>query len=751
MPAIDLHSLYIFQDFAAAAISAALAIYLVPRWSALSARSLMLLMVAVTFWSFSYGMEFKSIGLEAKLFWVRVEYLGAAWVGVLYFRFIMALIGKEAWLKGPKGGTILIFPALTILAVFTNPYHQLMWSRVWVDHSGPVTALVYQRGIGFWTFVAYSYGLVLVGTVSIFHSYLFARQTESRHFWVVLIGVLAPWVSNIVYLAGFDPLRHIDLTPVAFTVSGLAFFWGTVRHQMLELIPIARDTVIESMQDAVIVLDMRNRIIDLNTAARKLLPESATAPIGKHLPVFFPELYVRVEQSRDNKLKNVSLTLPKGTSTGFWQLRQSALYSSGKKPSGWLIVLQDITEQKHSETALRESEEKFRSISASALDAIIMIDPDGRISFWNRAAEKIFGYQAEEVMGKDLHRQLALESALSEYREAFAVFRQSGKGSLMGKTIEIDCRHKNGSLFPAELSLSPLLMDGQWHAVGILRDIAERKKTQEYLMQSEKMISLGGLAAGMAHEINNPLAGILASIQVMRMRMLGDSSDNQQAAEAAGIRLEGLRDYMRRRKIMEKIEAVDQSCQRAAVIVRNMLNFARKSETVFSEHDLMSLLDQTIDLAKNDFQFSRQRDFQKIQIERSYLSGMPPVSCDAGQIQQVVFNILKNGAQAMWEQGAGSLKPKFRLTLDRQDEWARIIIADNGPGMPETVRKRIFDPFYTTKPTGSGTGLGLSISYFIITENHAGRLAVDSSPGRGTVFTIRLPLTHKPPSRETDQ
>jgi PAS domain S-box-containing protein len=558
-------------------------------------------------------------------------------------------------------------------------------------------------------------------------------------------------VSNFVYLAGFEPLRHIDLTPVAFTVSGLAFFWGTVRHQMLELIPIARDTVIESMQDAVIVLDMRNRIIDLNAAARRLLPDGAASPIGQYLPVFFPELYLRVEQSRNNDLKDVSLTLPKESSNGFWQIRQSPLYSSGKNPSGWLIVLQDITEQKHSEAALRESEEKFRSISASALDAIIMIDPDGRISFWNRAAEKIFGYRAKEVMGNDLHRQLAPESARFEYQQAFVVFRQSGEGALMGKTIEIDCRHKNGSIFPAELSLSPLWLDGQWHAVGILRDITERKKTQEYLIQNEKMISLGGLAAGMAHEINNPLAGILASIQVMRMRMLSDSPDNKQAAKASGIRLEGLWDYMKRRKLIDKIEAVDHSCQRAAVIVRNMLNFARKSDTVLSEHDLASLLDQTIDLAKNDFQLSGKRDFQKIQIERSYLDDMPPVSCDAGQIQQVVFNILKNGAQAMWEQGAGSLEPKFQLTLDRQDEWARIIIADNGPGMPETVRKRIFEPFYTTKPTGSGTGLGLSIAYFIITENHAGRLSVDSSPGRGTVFTIRLPLAIKSPSRKADE
>ena len=748
---MNLQNLYIFQAFTASIISAALAVYMIPRWNALSARALMLLMISVSLWAFGYGMEFKSVGLEAKLSWVRAEYLGAAWTGALFFLFATTLTGKIAWLKSGRVILFLIPPALTILAVYTNAHHQLIWSRAWIEHSGPVPTMAYQRGPGFWLFVAYSYGLLIAATVDLFHGYLFTRQIEGRHFWVVLTGVLAPWVSNIVYLAGIDPLRSIDLTPVAFTVSGLAFFWGTVRHQMLELIPIARDTVIESMQDAVIVLDMRNRIIDLNSAARRLLPSTSSPPEGKYLHNLFPELHRLAERSLANPLEVVVLTLPKGSETGFWRLRQSPLYSSGKRPSGWLIVLQDITEQKNSETALRESEEKFRSISASALDAIIMIDPDGRISFWNRAAEKIFGYEAKEIMGSDLHRQLAPESALSKFQHPFDVFQQSGKGPLLGKTIEIDCRRKDGSIFPAELSLSPLMLDGRWHAVGILRDIAERKKTQEYLIQSEKMISLGGLAAGMAHEINNPLAGILASIQVMRMRMLSDSPDNKQAAEASGIRLEGLWDYMRRRKIIDKIEAVDQSCQRAAVIVRNMLNFARKSDTVLSEHDLAVLLDQTIDLAKNDFKFSGNRDFQKIQIERNYFDDMPKVSCDAGQIQQVIFNILKNGAQAMWEQEDKSLEPKFRLTLDCHDKWARIIIADNGPGMPETVRKRIFEPFYTTKPTGSGTGLGLSIAYFIITENHSGRLTVEPSPGRGTVFTIRLPLTLRPPSPETDE
>ncbi|MCB2145342.1 MAG: PAS domain S-box protein [Deltaproteobacteria bacterium] len=743
MLGIDLQLFYIIQAFAASAISAALIVYLIPQWHTPSTRSLLLLMGSVAIWSFCYGMEFKSPALETKLGWVRAEYLGAAWTGLLFFRFSMAISGRKSWLAGPKSWSLLIVPLLTLVGVYTNDRHHLIWVSAWIESSGPVPTMAYLRGIGFWVFVGFSYSLLLAATLVLFHTFLGTGKLERRNFFVLMVGLAAPWVSNILYLIEIAPIRHLDLTPFAFAISGVTFFWGVIRHQILELIPIARDAVIESMKDAVFVLDLQNRVIDLNTVAKQMISAKTAAIVGKTLSALFPDLYELMNQSLMSGTDDAEMSVAIHGTMVLWRIRISKLYGSGQTPCGRLITLQDITEQRRNEIALRESEEKFRSISANALDGIIMIDPSGRVSFWNKAAEQIFGYHQDEILGKDLHGHLAPKEYQTQFRNAFSGFQRTGNGQVLGKTIEIQCVRKSGDIFPAELSLSPLKLNGQWHAVGIVRDITERKKTQEYLIQTEKMISLGGLAAGMAHEINNPLAGILSSIQVMRMRLLSDLPANLSAAEECGLDFKQMWAYLGKRGIMEMIEAIDQSCQRAATIVRNMLAFSRKSDAVFSNQDLAELVDQTVVLAGNDFHFKRRHDFRQIKMVRDYAPHMPPIACDATQIQQVLLNIFKNGAQAMWETAERHRAPQFILKVYADREHGCISITDNGPGMNEETRKRIFEPFYTTKPTGSGTGLGLSIAYFIVTENHDGILSVAAAPEKGTTFTVKLPLKRR--------
>lgn len=275
---------------------------------------------------------------------------------------------------------------------------------------------------------------------------------------------------------------------------------------------------------------------------------------------------------------------------------------------------------------------------------------------------------------------------------------------------------------------------------GVLTDISRRKKMEAILIQSEKMRSVGGLAAGMAHEINNPLAGMLQTAQVMAQRLTADLDipAARTAAEQADTSIESIDRFMKARGIPRMIHTILSSGQRVSDIINNILSFSRKDETTLAHHFLNNILDKTIALAATDYDLKKSYDFKQIKITRAYTDDLPAVPCQAGNIQQVVLNILTNGAQAM--QAAGTPEPEFILRTygDPLRDMTCMEIEDNGPGMDEKTRKHIFDPFFTTKPVGVGTGLGLSVSYFIITENHQGEMTVESSPGAGAKFIIRL-------------
>jgi signal transduction histidine kinase len=215
---------------------------------------------------------------------------------------------------------------------------------------------------------------------------------------------------------------------------------------------------------------------------------------------------------------------------------------------------------------------------------------------------------------------------------------------------------------------------------------------------------------------------------------------NRQAAEACGTTMETIMAYMENRGIFSMIEAIMESGKRAAAIVDNMLSFSRRSDSLFELNDLGELLDTSLRLLETDYDLKQRYDFRKVEIRREYDGAVPKIPCEASKLQQVFLNILKNGAQAMWQAHEAGTRPCFVLRLMVEGSRVRIEIEDNGPGMDEETQKRVFEPFYTTKAVGAGTGLGLSVSYFIITENQGGSLSVESTLGQGTKFIIHLPL-----------
>ena len=407
------------------------------------------------------------------------------------------------------------------------------------------------------------------------------------------------------------------------------------------------------------------------------------------------------------------------------------------------LLKSEVEERKAAQEQLKKSEARYRILFESASDAILILRNDIIIDC-NHAATELFGYRHEEMIGNNPHLLSpdVQPDSKSSGNETIEKIRLTLEGK--PQLFEWKTKKKDGSLFDVEISLTSIELESSPYIQAIIRDISERKRTQELIVQTEKMMSVGGLAAGMAHEINNPLAGILQNAQVVINRFDNQMNKNRMAADECGTTIEAVSCYIEKRGIRPMLEAIVASGMRAAKIVDNMLSFSRKSDSKFSKTDLPQLLDNTVEIAMTDYDPAQKYDFRKIQIIREYDPKMPEVMCHQTQIQQVLLNILKNGAQSMVENNtAKNIQSVFILRLHHTHEWAFIEIEDNGTGMKDVQQKRIFEPFYTTKGPREGTGLGLSVSYFIIKENHKGSLRAESEPGRGTRFIIKLPLSRQ--------
>nr|NJM04787.1 PAS domain S-box protein [Desulfobacula sp.] len=374
----------------------------------------------------------------------------------------------------------------------------------------------------------------------------------------------------------------------------------------------------------------------------------------------------------------------------------------------------------------------LKSITDSMPSALIAIDQDMKILQWNKKIEKTTGISARAAEGRLLTDLLPFAPQETEVIEK--TFRD-GIPYTQTRVMETAEKEKRYE----DITVYPLVTHTVKGAVIRIDDTTEKVRIEEMMIQSEKMLSVGGLAAGMAHEINNPLSGIIGNTDVLKNRLMSDLPANDTAAGDIGIPFSAIRAYADKRSLPLILENIRQAAGRAAVIVSDMLSFSRMSSAAFSPSDLAELLDKTVQLASTGYDPKKTFDFKTIKITRHYDKTMPPVLCDRSKLQQVFLNILSNGAQAMGE--TRHLRaPEFALSIGQEGPRAVIRIGDNGPGIPESVRKRIFEPFFTTKGVGVGTGLGLSVSYFIITSHHQGTLEVESEPGKGAVFIIRLPI-----------
>ena len=389
--------------------------------------------------------------------------------------------------------------------------------------------------------------------------------------------------------------------------------------------------------------------------------------------------------------------------------------------------------QRETEAALRESEDKFRNLTESAQDGIAMMDHRGNISYWNKAATEIFGFSAEEAMGRPIHALISPRLADAGQEETRGA--KVSSDTPIRETIELVTLRKDGSEAPIELSLSEARIRNQWNSIWIIRDITDRKRAEEearlqqqQLIQADKMVSLGVLISGVAHEINNPNS--IAMLNAAMLRNAWESARpilEEYYGEHGDFLVAGLEYSEMREQIPRLFSELEESARRIKNIVQDLKDYAKQDTTRRLEQlDINEVARAAIRLNANKIK-NATRHFST-----TLAPDLPPVQGNRQRLEQVLINLIQNSCEAL-PSPEGAITITSRHDVEKQE--VIISVQDTGVGIRPEHMRQITDPFFTTKRSDGGTGLGLSVSAGIVKE-HGGRLSFTSAPGQGTVVTV---------------
>ena len=381
---------YLWPLVGAEALALALALFAWQRRPAPGAGLLALLMLAVAEWNGCYILELASRDISRALLWARTEYLGIVTVPATWLALALRHAGCEHWLAHRRWLLLAVEPALTLLLVWTNDSHGLIWSQIQQMSLGAYQVLEVTHGAGWWVHLAYSYLLLLLGTVLLVRAMFRAPHPYRGQMAALLSGALLPWLGNALYVFGLNPFPPIDLTPFAFALAGPVMAWGLFHFRLLDIVSIARNVVVDGMADGVIVLDAQSRIGDLNPAARQIIGRPPAEVIGRPIREIAAGRPDLIEQYHDVPEAQAEITLGAGEGQRIYQMRISPLYDPRGRFNGRVIVLREITALRQAEEALRRREAILETV-AHAADRFLRI-PD-----WEREIPAILARLGEAV------------------------------------------------------------------------------------------------------------------------------------------------------------------------------------------------------------------------------------------------------------------------------------------------------------------------------------------------------------------
>ncbi len=681
------------------------------------------MMIAAAIWALLYALELTAPSLAGKVVWAKAEYLGIVVLPVTWFLFARGHTG------GPKRRgcrlvvLVSIIPAVTVALAGSNEFHGLLWSEVSLSTSGPFPALALEYGPWFWVHMVYSYALLALGSFLLLRAVYRFPQVYQRQAGMLMIAALAPWVGNALFIFGAAPAGSLDLTPFAFTVTGAALAVSMSRFRLFSLLPAllptARNQVLQTMKDGVLILDVDGRVVSVNPAANKMIGERASDVIGQPVSGILGDCLATHLATDDGPDSQFEISLGDKAFPRSYDVVSSPVGLGRGIGVGRLLVLRDITTRAQADEALRESEERYRELFELESDAIVLVDNEsGKILEVNAAAMVLYGYSREEWLSMN-HTDVSVEPDKT---------RQAAVDQLTRIPVRRH-RKKDGTVFPVEITGRHFDWRGRSVHIAAIRDITERVEAEQalherddQLRQGQKMEAVGQLAGGIAHDFNNLLTAIIGYSDLI----LASS--------------EGVGDALR-----ADVQEIKVAADRASALTRQILAFSRRqalrpevvclNEIVAStERLLCRTLGEDIDLV-------------------TLLSPeLELVEVDASQFEQVLMNLALNSRDAMPNGGKLTIET---ANVELSDEYCAshlgsraglyvmLAVSDTGDGMDEETSSRVFEPFFTTKEPGRGTGLGLSTVYGTVKQS-GGSVLVSSELRKGTTFTIYLPRVDVP-------
>jgi PAS domain S-box-containing protein len=543
------------------------------RRQAPGASSVIALAFCTFVWTLGYLLESRSTTLDRQLLFSNIGYLGSTGAPVAWFIFAMHYTSGNRLVTGWKIVPFCLLPLFIVVLVWTNDWHHLMWSNAHLGTSGEFTVTIKTYGTFFWVMIAYDYILVVTGSIVLIRRLFVGTPLYAMQAVSLIVTVSLPFIWNILYFFNLKTMPHKDLTPVMFTISGIAMVLGLMRYRLFLAVPFARQFLIRQMSDGLLVFDMHHRVLEANPAALRVLGVSrdfigkkVDTPVSSSLPEYLPP----------NQSGCFEITLKVSGEERFYELENVSMHDNQGQQVGWLVVL---------------------------------------------------------------------------------------------------------------------------------RDISGRKKIQEQLIAQDRLASIGKLASGIAHELNNPLATVIGFSELLLKKNLPDD-------------------------IHSDLNIIYNEAERAAAIVDNLLTFARQKSEAKVPCDINGIIKKTLQLRT----YEQEKNY--IHTILHLAPELPEIKGHELQIQQLFLNIIINAEFFMIEtHKKGTLIIETRW----ENDFVRISFKDDGPGIPKENMQYIFNPFFTTKEVGKGTGLGLSICHGIVTE-HGGKIWAESTPDEGATFIIELPV-----------